>query len=264
MKIDRINQIHELLIDMRSISIKELCERFNVSKNTIRRDIAELEEQGIVRKVYGGIVLNEEKDGDAAPEPFASREIRNVQAKKVIARLAAEQVKENDVIYIDSGTTTMHMIPHLAQKRRVTILTASLHVVNAAANYPNLNVIATGGSLYTPSKSFVGPSVISCLQKYNISKIFMAATGISIEHGATNASQLECEIKQYLAEFPTATKYLLVDHSKLDIASLMSYCNLAEMNYVIMDRIPPQKYLDFFKANNITLLTPQPALAERS
>lgn len=263
MKIDRINQIHELLIDMRSISIKELCERFNVSKNTIRRDIAELEQKGIVRKVYGGIVLNEEKDGDAAPEPFASREIRNVQSKKIIARLAAEQVKENDVIYIDSGTTTMHMIPHLAQKRRVTILTASLHVVNAAANYPNLNVISTGGSLYTPSKSFVGPSVISCLQKYNISKVFMAATGISLEHGATNASQLECEIKQYLAQLP-ATKYLLVDHSKIDKSSLMTYSNLSGMDYIIMDRQPPQKYLDFFKANHITLLTPQPAFAERS
>ena len=184
MKIDRINRIHELLKSVHNISINDLCDTFQVSKNTIRRDIAELEQQGLIKKVYGGIVLAEPS---GSPEPFASRESRNADAKKQIARMAADFVHDGDVIYIDSGTTTMHMIPYLTEKHRLTIVTASVHVINAASNYSNLNVLATGGSLFTPSKAFVGPQVIQVLRRYNISKVFLASTGISLEHGATNA-----------------------------------------------------------------------------
>lgn len=167
MKIDRINRIHELLKSVHNISINDLCDTFQVSKNTIRRDIAELEQQGIIKKVYGGIVLAEPS---GSPEPFASRENRNTEAKKQIARMAADFVHDGDVIYIDSGTTTMHMIPYLTDKHRLTIVTASVHVINAASNYSNLNVLATGGSLFTPSKAFVGPQVIQVLRRYNISR----------------------------------------------------------------------------------------------
>lgn len=254
MKFNRLQQIHELLKAQNSISLDDLCQHFEVSKNTIRRDIAELEKSGIIRKVYGGIVLQEQKDNP--PEPFACRENRNVEAKKQIAAMAAALVKDGDVVFIDSGTTTMHMVPYLVEKQHLTIVTASLHVINAAANYNNLNVIATGGALYVPSKAFVGPSVVECLERYNISKAFLTSTGISLEHGATNASPLEYEIKQCLVA-KNCTKYLLVDNSKLDIASLMTYCQLKDLDYVIMNERPPQKYLDYFAANDVELVTPK-------
>ena len=113
MKITRIQKIRDLLTEKNSISIPELCEQFNVSKNTIRRDIAELDKEGFIRKVYGGIMLKN-VNNDKPLEPFTARENRNIDAKKAIARLAVSQIKEGDVVYIDSGTTTMHMVPLLA------------------------------------------------------------------------------------------------------------------------------------------------------
>ena len=252
MKIDRINQIHELLKDVHSISINKLCSSFGVSKNTIRRDIEKKKKSGIIKKVYGGIVLQEQSE--VSPEPFSSRETRNTQAKKKIARIAASLVNDGDVIYIDSGTTTMHMIPYLADKKRLTIVTASVYVINAASNYKDFNIIATGGSLYLPSKAFVGPSVLNCLRSYNISKDFLASTGISIENGATNASPLECEIKQSLVQ-KNCQKILLVDKSKLDVSSLMTYCDLKDLDYILMDECPPAKYVNYFQKSNVTLLT---------
>ena len=204
---------------MHNISINDLCDTFQVSKNTIRRDIAELEQQGLIKKVYGGIVLAEPS---GSPEPFASRESRNADAKKQIARMAADFVH---------------------------------HVINAASNYSNLNVLATGGSLFTPSKAFVGPQVIQVLRRYNISKVFLASTGISLEHGATNASPLECEIKRCLVE-KDCEHFLLVDDSKFDISSLMSYCTLKEMQYIVTNKLPPEKYVSYCTANHIQLITP--------
>lgn len=252
MKIDRINRIHELLKSVHNISINDLCDTFQVSKNTIRRDIAELEKQGIIEKVYGGIVLAEPA---GTPEPFSAREAKNMDAKKQIAQMAASYVHDGEVIYVDSGTTTMHMIPYLAEKHRLTIVTASVHVVNAACSYGNLNVLATGGSLFAPSNAFVGPQVLEVLHRYNISKAFLASTGISLEHGATNVSPLECEIKRCLVD-KSCEHFLLVDDSKFDVASLMSYCTLKEVQHIVTNQMPPEKYISYCAANNIQIITP--------
>lgn len=254
MKINRINKIQEMLERENSISINRLCEVFAVSKNTIRRDINDLEERGLIKKVYGGIMLKKQKP--ASPEPFNLRETKNARQKQKVARLAATFVEDEDVIFIDSGTTTMHMLPYLLDKQNLTIVTASVNVINAAAAYApdkKFNVIATGGSLYYPSMAFVGPSVMRCLDNYNISKIFLASTGISLENGATNASTLENEIKRCLIN-KTGQKFLLVDSSKLDVASLMTYCELKDFDYVIMDKLPPAKYLTYFKEKQVRVL----------
>ncbi|MBQ3443601.1 MAG: DeoR/GlpR transcriptional regulator [Selenomonadaceae bacterium] len=254
MKEERIHQIHELLIEKKRISLDELCENFGVSKNTIRRDINELEEQGIIQKVYGGIVLKEAEI--MSLEPFSAREIRNINEKKKIAAVAAALVNDGEVIYIDSGTTTMHLLPHLAEKNFLTIVTASVYVLELATRYSNLNVIATGGNLQPPIKALVGPSVLECIRNYNFSKIFLASTGITIEHGATNASPLECEVKRELVR-KSCAKYLLVDNSKFDVASLMTYSNLTDLDNIITDKNPTEKYLDYFKEKAINLILPE-------
>ena len=255
MKIERINQIHELLKEKNTVTLEKLCEIFNVSKNTIRRDIDELEQAGLIRKVYGGIVRNEQPT--IFLEPFSSRVTRNIQAKQKIANIAASVIQDGDVIYIDSGTTTMHMIPYLANKNHITIVTASIYVIDAATNYNNLNVIATGGIVYNPSKAFVGTNVISCLKNYNFSKVFLASTGISIEHGATNGSPFEYEIKQKVVQ-KKCPRYLLVDSSKLDKASLMTFCELKDFDYIVMDEMPPENYMNYFNKNNVKLMTKLP------
>ena len=253
MKVERIHQIYELLRERKRISLDELCENFGVSKNTIRRDIAELEENGLIRKVYGGIVL---KEADIMSlEPFAAREIRNIDEKKKIAAVAAQEVNDGEVIYIDSGTTTMHLLPHLAEKNFLTIVTASVYALELATRYGNLNVIATGGNLQPPIKALVGPSVLECIRNYNFSKIFLASTGITIEHGATNASPLECEVKRELVQ-KSCPKYLLVDNSKFDVASLMTYSELTDIDHVVTDKAPPEKYLEYFKQKGINLILP--------
>jgi len=252
LKADRINKIHELIKERQIISLDELCEIFSVSKNTIRRDIAELDTEGIIDKVYGGIVLKNSKPN--SPEPFAAREIRNVAQKKIVAQIAAALIDDGEVIYIDSGTTTMHLLPHLVGRQQLTIVTANIYVIDYASRFNNLNVIATGGNVYPPSNALVGPGVLSCIKAYNFSKIFLASTGISIEHGATNASPLECEIKQRLVQ-KSCPNFLLVDNSKLDVASLMTYCDLKALDNIIMNAPPPEKYLTYFEKNNVRLLT---------
>lgn len=252
MKEDRISQLDDYIIEKERASIEELCNVFNVSKNTMRRDINQLAAQGKIKKVYGGIILTDKK----TTEPFESREVKNKSAKLIIAQLASTLIEDGDIIYIDSGTTTMHMIPYLSEMKNVTIITNNLNVILNSLSYPNLNVISTGGTLFRRTNSFVEAGAVSSLKKYNISKAFLATTGVSIAKGITNSSSLEYDIKKYIVEH-CDKKILLADHSKLGKVSLITYYDLKDIQVFISDQMPEQEYVDFFTSNHITLVTPQ-------
>jgi len=251
LKENRIQELKNYIIANERASLDDLCTLFNVSKNTMRRDINELEKQSIIKKVYGGIVLNDKK----TTEPFESREEKNITSKQVIAKLASQFVQDGDIIYIDSGTTTMHMIPHLAEVRNLTIITNNLNVIMGSLPYPNLNVLCTGGVLFRTTNSFVDMDAVNSLKKFNISKAFMASTGISITKGITNSSSFEYDIKRYMVEH-CDTVVVLADATKLGRVSLTTYCELKDIHVFITNELPGDEFVDFFESNNIQLITP--------
>ncbi|AIF52719.1 DeoR/GlpR family DNA-binding transcription regulator [Pelosinus sp. UFO1] len=252
MKEDRISELENYILEKERASIEELCSVFNVSKNTMRRDINQLELKGKIKKVYGGIILTDKK----TTEPFESREVKNKSAKLIIADLASTLIEDGDIVYIDSGTTTMHMIPYLSERKNVTIITNNLHVILNSLPYQNLNIISTGGTLFRRTNSFVDAEAVNSLKKYNISKAFLATTGVSIAKGITNSSSLEYDIKRYIVEH-CDKKILLADNTKLEKVSLITYYDLKDIQVFISEQRPEQEYVDFFASNNISLLTPQ-------
>src|SRR5687768_13820474 len=100
-KTERIEQIQDYVFAHETVSLDELVKVFNVSKNTIRRDVQQLVERGRIIKVYGGVAVNH-----STLKSFNERQTRNLQLKKSIAKAAANFVEDGDIIYIDSGTTT--------------------------------------------------------------------------------------------------------------------------------------------------------------
>ncbi|MCP1226384.1 DeoR/GlpR family DNA-binding transcription regulator [Sebaldella sp. S0638] len=248
MKTHRIKNVEEYILKNESVSLDKLCDVFKVSKNTIRRDIKELLEKGKIKKIYGGVTINQKK-----LVPFEERNIKNHAEKKAAAEIAAAYINDGDIIFIDSGTTTMWLIDYLKNKNNITILTNNLSAIISALPYPNLNIISLGGTLKRKTNSFVGNSTSLVLKDYNISKAFMAATGISIARGATNSSVEEYELKKLIVE-KSDEIFLLVDSSKFDIISLMTYSPLENLNYIITNKTPPKKYTDFFRKNKINLL----------
>ncbi|PLR76684.1 DeoR/GlpR transcriptional regulator [Bacillus sp. V3-13] len=247
LKTKRIRQIKEYVFEHQTVSLDELVEVFDVSKNTIRRDIQELVDLGEIKKVYGGVAVNH-----TTLESFHERKTRNQHEKELIGKLAAGYVEDGDIIYIDSGTTTLEMVEFLKTKD-VTIITNNLDVVINALPYENLNVISTGGVLERKTKSFASFKNMDLIKNYNINKAFMASTGISISNGVTNSSPLESELKKTVVE-RSSEVYLLVDHQKFDKYALMTYCGLDEIDYLITDRIPAENYQEYAKENGIELV----------
>lgn len=244
----RIKNIKEYVTKNQSASLDELVTVFDVSKNTIRRDVQELVERGELKKVYGGVSIIQKN-----LESFHDRKIRNQQQKQMIAKAAANFVENGDVIFLDSGTTTYEMIEFLKNKS-LTVITNNLDFIIQALPYDNLNIISTGGTLERKTKSFGSLKNMEILKPYNITKAFMASTGISISNGVTNASPMETELKETIVQRASEV-YLLVDHDKIDKYSLMTYCELSAIDYLITDAELNTTYKEYAYKNNIEVIT---------
>ena len=251
MKYDRLQNMSEYVSRKDFVSLDELCAVFEVSKNTVRRDVTELVSQGFIEKVYGGVrTITQYSD---VLITFSERARKYAAEKEYIAEIAARHVKDNDVIFIDSGTTTLLMLPHIRQCSNITLLTNNLHVINQCIAYPGLKTIAFGGQLNTKTASFsANYCAMDNLRSFNIMKAFMAATGVSIEKGATNSSLEERTIKASIVQ-QSDTCFLLADATKFGHSALLTYADLSRFQHVITNRKPPTEYVEYFKSRGTLL-----------
>lgn len=252
MKYDRQRELEEYVAKRDFVSLDELCQVFGKSKNTIRRDVAELVKAGAMEKVYGGVRAARQATDTLLS--YTDRNIKHSEEKQKICTLAAGYAEDNDVVFIDSGTTVVHLIPHLAALKGITVLSNNLHVLSCCMEYPTLNTISFGGQLNPETASFSSNFCsLDNLRRFNINKAYMAATGISVNKGATNSSPGELAIKRSIVE-KSDTCFLLADSGKFGHAALLTYAGLDQFQYVVTDRPPDDVFQLYFKEHGIQLV----------
>lgn len=248
MRIERLQEMEQYVTRKGSASLEELAQKFSISINTVRRDIGELLARGQLKKVYGGVTAS-------SPQgllPMSVRAQRQMQNKQRIGLLAAGLVPDHATVFLDSGSTTVQIIPHLVGKRGITLITHSLGALYEAAKYPELQVIALGGQYSQPTNSYVGAATSDMLSRMTIDLVLIAATGVSIEKGLTNTTYFEAELKRSVTS-RNRQIVLLADHTKFGSASLFSFCPLEQLSAVVTDRPPPEAYAAFFQAHATSL-----------
>lgn len=248
MKMRRLQNIEKYIHSRKNVTLDELCLKFDVSKNTIRRDINQIMGKGSIEKVYGGVASTTELI------PFENRGSKHLSEKYSIARCAAACIEENDLVFIDSGTTTRHMTDFLPHDITLTILTNSLDIINGAAQLTGVNLLVIGDTFKQKTKSFVGMDSLRALDKYNVNKAFMAATGVSMSHGLTNSDLLEYEIKKAISE-KTEKLILLADPSKFNKSTLLTYAPLEKVDMIICSEPLPENYQSFCQTHSIEIRT---------
>ena len=206
-------------------------------------------ENGKVEKVYGGVksLVNSELVA------FEHRHITNQTTKHHIAAAAATLIEDDDFIFIDSGTTTVGIIDQLPPNINITILTNSLDIINSASAFENIRLLLVGNTYKPETRSFVGLNIESIIGKYNISKAFMAASAVSIENGLTNSDLMEYDIKRNVVARATNI-YLLVDHSKFDKSTLLTYAALEQIDGIITDQRLTAEYQQFCHTHHIDVI----------
>ncbi len=244
MRISRIDELEQYILEHKTATIDSLCEVFEISKNTLRRDLEVLVSRGTVEKVYGGVIALESISPIPELITFHERANQNAHKKQQIAALAASYVRERDIIFIDSGTTTMNIVDYLTHLNTVTVITNSVQVINKSMNYSNINLIVLPGSLKRDTASLVGSSCVEYLEDFNIVRAFMACTGISTQAGICNASTEEYNVKKAAIK-KSQKHYLLADSSKFGRASLMTFGDVSQFDSILTDQMPDDAFCSY-------------------
>ncbi len=249
---ERREKILKLLKKEKVCKISDLSAYLNTSNMTIHRILNELEREGLVQKIHGGVRLNE---STSAKLMFELRMNVNFAHKKEISKKALKYIKEGDIIFLDSSTTCFVLAKELSMHNinNVTIITNSPFITYELSDCVNLNIITTGGQLDIRTKGFVGPLAINSLDQIHIDTAFISSGGISIDKGITSSFSLIIEIRKKVIE--KSDKVIFIgDSSKFSNDGLFSLATLDILDLIITDSKLDKDIIDEFKENNIKII----------
>lgn len=234
LRIERHKQILQLLEQKSALRVRELAKALYTSEATVRRDLCELEKAGLLRRVYGGVTLNE------AQMPLDFRTQENAAAKREIAARAVALISDGDTVFLDSSSTAQHLIPHLSRLRDLTILTNSHGVVEALCGTSH-RVFSTGGRLVPRNRAFVGPAAEGMLENFSPSIAFFSSQGLNESGEITDDSEEETSLRRAVLRRAARTVFLC-DAGKLGKTHLFRLCHLSQVDEVICDGEIPAAY----------------------
>jgi len=234
------------------VSVAELAQVFSVSSMTIRRDLDWLEDSELLKRVHGGAVANRSQDDE---KPFRERGSDFSAEKQSIGWLAAQLVADGEQIILDAGTTTQQIAQNLSGRKGLTAVTNALPVATELAQSQHCSTIILGGILKEHELCVVGPSVAEQLAHLSVDKLFLSATGFSLERGITDPDFMEAAVKQAMIQAARET-ILVADSSKWNVVTLVQIAALATINRLVTDDGLPEGAIAAIEAEGIEVITP--------
>lgn len=252
-KLNRLDKIKKMLLAQTGISIKEFSTSLNVSEITIRRDLNILEKQGFIRLVNGVAIYRMKESTPLYPEYNLSSEYSVFQDKKErIGKRAASLIELNDVVAIDSGSTTAYLSQNLSYDPHMTVVASSMNVLLDVSKHHNCDIICVGGYLYPNTQMFCCPEGISMLKRTCINKTFISTAGISEKLNVTCIAPHEMDVKRALLE-SAQTKILLADSSKFGKIFPTAFSRIQDFDIIITDNELSEEWRTAIENENITL-----------
>lgn len=251
--LERRNLILEKLQEEKRVVVSELSQIYNVSEETIRRDLDKLEHEGYAIKSYGGAVINENTSIDM---PFNIRKNRNVLGKQKIAELAARMIHDGDHIMLDASTTAVFIAKAIKDKERLTVITNSIEILIELSDVSGWNIISTGGTMKEGYLALLGTRAEDTIQTYYVDKTFVSCKAFDRERGIMDSNELFAHAKQVMIN-SARESILAVDHSKFDNTAFSRVVNTQSISAVLTDVKPSEEWMEYFEERNITCYYPE-------
>jgi DeoR/GlpR family transcriptional regulator of sugar metabolism len=252
--LERQSQIVEVVQDKGRISITDICKIFEVSNMTARRDLGELDRQGLLRRVHGGAITNL---GRSYEPPFQARATKSQPAKASIGMKAADLINDGDSIALDVGTTTLEIVHGLKGKRNLTIITNAMPIANLIIDNLSLEIdarlILAGGIIRPRELSMIGDIPERVYQEFHVDKAFIGIGGISLDDGLTEYNIEDARIKRVL--FSSAReKVVVADGSKFGVTTFASVAPLSVVDKIVTDRDAPPAILEEIRHRGVDVI----------
>jgi DeoR/GlpR family transcriptional regulator of sugar metabolism len=250
---ERHQRILSMLAAKQQVSAHDLAEMLKVSRETVRRDLVDLEETGQVNRVHGGAVLPEPR----SEQPFRKRMSAQLRAKSEIARMAAGLIEPGQTILVDAGTTTAIFARELAKLSGVSVITNSLDVATTLQG-AGREVLLLGGRMSADVPATVGELTLSEVRRFSVDICFSAPVAAHPTKGAFFYDLQEAEIAIAMAA-QSHRSVLLADHSKLGETSRVRSWEPGEIDVLVTNRAAVEEELDAFRKAGVRVaVTDQP------
>ncbi|MFO3795808.1 MAG: DeoR/GlpR family DNA-binding transcription regulator [Anaerolineales bacterium] len=247
--VERQNQILQILARNQRVSVVELCETFDISEATARRDLETLAEQGKIQRVHGGAVMLKQAPPEA---PLLQREQEQSFEKQRIGQAAAALVEDGETVFIASGTTTLEVARHLRTRQNLTVITNSLPVMNTLANLPGITLIGIGGLLRQSELSFIGHIAEQAIAELRADKVILGVHALSIEHGLTSDYLPETLTDRAILKIGRQV-ILVADHTKFDSVSPAFVAPLSSIHHLVTDSAAPPEFIEAVRQMGIAV-----------
>lgn len=229
---EREKIILEILLKKKRVTVKELSHTLYISEPSVRRDLADLEKQNLIKRIHGGAVL-EETLISKNKIPFIIREYEQSSAKTIIAQKAADYVKDNDIVFLDASTSAFRVIPFLLSKANITVVTNGVRALTSLAEF-NINTISTGGRLVNSCLALVGDEAYKTIDSINANIAFFSCRGLSDDGYLTDISPEEDYVRQRMIK-NSEHAYLLCATDKFGKKYYHNLCHKDDIDGIISE-----------------------------
>jgi DeoR/GlpR family transcriptional regulator of sugar metabolism len=243
----RKQQILAILGQTGQVVAKDISQTMGVSEDTIRRDLRELAQEGLLQRVHGGAL-----PASPAVADFAGRKKLRHEGKVAIGKAGASMIQPGQVVILDGGTTSREIARHLPLDLKVTIVTLSPTIALGLLNHAGIEVILIGGRLFKHSVVAVGAAAIESISRIHADTFYMGVTGVHPETGLTTGDFEEAAVKRALSRAAAET-LVLASAEKLNAASPYEVIGLEEVNGIITERSVDGELVKPYTERGITI-----------
>ncbi|WP_088102808.1 DeoR/GlpR family DNA-binding transcription regulator [Halalkalibacter urbisdiaboli] len=230
LSVERYETILEQLDKHKIIKVSELSKELGVTEKTIRIDLETLEQKGLLKRIHGGAVLQEE---ERRIFPVDERQSKHNDVKQAIAIEAIKLIEPGETILMDGGSTTL-AVARLLGDFPVTVITNDIKIANELLNKEKVQLMVLGGTRIGTSSSLFGPESSDLLKRIRVNRLFFGATGISLEHGLTVLNSLHVDWKQQIIRCADCVT-LLADSTKFEKVGLIRFASIEDVDEIITD-----------------------------
>jgi DeoR/GlpR family transcriptional regulator of sugar metabolism len=233
---ERLIRIHALLATFTRVSTERIALDLDVSRETVRRDVLELEARGKLRRVHGGVVAT----GPEPEAPFAVRMRVNAREKSAIAKAALRLLRPGQTLFLDAGSTTSILAEELASMSGLTIITNAVHIASRMAGPQGgrgagNDAILLGGRISPDINATYGDVTVNEIRRYQVDIALLSPVGLNAAQGATSYEHHESAVAQAMAKQARHVA-ILADASKIGLASRVSYAEAGDIDTVVTNR----------------------------
>lgn len=248
----RLDALKKMLQIENSMRISEISSRLGVSPMTTRRDIEILSNQGIVKVLHGAVVYNSTAStGGLSDYMLTVAENQNIEKKKEIGRYAASFIEENDIVFIDAGSTMESLAQFLPTEYPFTVVCYAINIFLAVAGHKNISIILAGGNYDRKTTILQQPNSCEILRNNRTRKAFISAAGLHSRLGVTSSNQGEGDIKRTALQ-STVESFLLIDSTKFDNVVSCFFASPEDFSHIITNKDIPEEYVRFLKEHDIS------------